>query len=123
MIWDREDRAVIAVAKIGSCLVNVKALPPGLSHLTHMRRIATDEPNLWHITLGLTCKQDYTNPSEPKRSSKPKVIGCAYRQDRLAAYGEAMSSKAIGYRMVDVNTPSVPVGCASFACSSALVKA
>ena len=34
-----------------------------------------------------------------------------------------MICDAIGYRMVDVNTPSVPVGCASFASNSALVDA
>ena len=26
-----------------------------------------DEPDLWHIALGLTCKQDYTNPSKQKK--------------------------------------------------------
>ena len=34
-----------------------------------------------------------------------------------------MTREAIGYRMVDVIMPSMPVGCASFACSSALVDA
>ena len=58
-----------------------------------------------------------------KRSSKPKAIGCAYCQERWRRKGEVVICDAIGYRMIDVNIPSVPVACASFACISALVDA